>query len=121
MKHRYWDKPGNIKDYLGTLNKLRRDNPALQQTSNIRFLGIEDESLTGFLKVSGNNGVAAVVALSPQPREFWLHFGDANVGGKPVRALVDLKGGQRHVLEWGGVRLKIDPSVDPALIFRCET
>ena len=27
--------------------------------------------------------------------------------------------GERHALEWGGIRLRIDPAHDPALLFRC--
>jgi starch synthase (maltosyl-transferring) len=27
--------------------------------------------------------------------------------------------GERHMIEWGGVRLSIDPEQDPALLFRC--
>jgi starch synthase (maltosyl-transferring) len=27
--------------------------------------------------------------------------------------------GERHMLEWGGVRLQIDQEQDPALLFRC--
>ncbi|MBV9956467.1 MAG: alpha-1,4-glucan--maltose-1-phosphate maltosyltransferase [Pseudolabrys sp.] len=123
LKHRDWNKAGNIASYLGTLNRLRHENSALQQTANLRFLGVEDSNLIAFLKQSadGANAIASVVALSREAREFWLHFGDLTVAGKPVRALADLKGGQRHMLEWGGVRLRIDPGVDPALIFRCET
>ena len=37
----------------------------------------------------------------------------------PVKAIENLITGERHVLEWGGVRLRIDPEHDPALIFRC--
>jgi starch synthase (maltosyl-transferring) len=56
-------------------------------------------------------------------REFWLHFGDLEIGPPdarhPVRAIEDLVSGERHLLEWGGVRLRVDPAVDPALLFRC--
>jgi starch synthase (maltosyl-transferring) len=27
--------------------------------------------------------------------------------------------GERHILEWGGARLRIDQEQDPALLFRC--
>ena len=27
--------------------------------------------------------------------------------------------GERYPLEWGGIRLRIDPVRDPALLFRC--
>jgi len=35
-----------------------------------------------------------------------------------VRLIENLVSGDRHMLEWGGIRLRIDPS-DPALVFRC--
>ena len=38
IKVRDWDRPGNIKPYIGELNRIRRENPALQQTLNLNFL-----------------------------------------------------------------------------------
>ncbi|MBV9556417.1 MAG: hypothetical protein JO254_05020 [Pseudolabrys sp.] len=121
VRTRDWDKPGNIKSYIAQLNRLRRENAALQQTSNVRFLAISDDGLTGFMKesVDGSNVVAAVVAVTSHPREFWLHFGDIQMAGKPVRQIENLVTGEVRTLEWGGVRLFIDPATDPALIFRC--
>ena len=37
LKTRDWDKPGNIKDYIGALNAIRRSNPALLQTEQSAF------------------------------------------------------------------------------------
>src|SRR5947207_10517994 len=37
IKIRDWDKPGNIKSYVGTLNHMRHDNAAPQQTSHLLF------------------------------------------------------------------------------------
>ena len=37
IKVRDWDKPGNIKPYIRELNRARRDNAALQQTSQSAF------------------------------------------------------------------------------------
>jgi starch synthase (maltosyl-transferring) len=34
LKVRDWDKPGNIKPFLTELNRVRKSNPALQQTSS---------------------------------------------------------------------------------------
>jgi starch synthase (maltosyl-transferring) len=36
-----------------------------------------------------------------------------------VRAIENLITGEHRLLEWGGTRLRIDPSNDPALLFRC--
>jgi starch synthase (maltosyl-transferring) len=38
-----------------------------------------------------------------------------------VRAVVNLINGERHVVEWGGVRLTINPADSPVLLFRCES
>jgi starch synthase (maltosyl-transferring) len=50
-----------------------------------------------------------------------MHFGDMQIGApaRAVRAIENLKTGAVHTVEWGGVRLAIDPQDDPAPIFRC--
>jgi starch synthase (maltosyl-transferring) len=126
LKTRDWNKPGNIKGYIGRMNATRRANPALLQTNNLRFLQVDDDDVIGFIKESddGSNAVAVAIALSDNPHEFWLHFGDEQIGPadsrKPVRAIEDLVTGERHLLEWNGRRLRIDPASDPALVFRCH-
>jgi starch synthase (maltosyl-transferring) len=128
LKTRDWDRPGNIKDYIGRLNRLRRANPALLQTSNLRFLAVDDDQVIGFVKESAarDNAVAVAIALSgARPREFWLHFGDTDIGPQDARrrvaALENLITGQRYDIAWGGVRLNINPTDDPALLLRCLT
>ena len=126
IRTRDWDKPGNIKDYLKRLNGIRRANPALLQTANFSFLQTNDPNVTGFLKqsVGGDNAVACAIALTGTPKEFWLHFGDLTIGPendrRPVRAVENLVTGERHLLEWNGLRVRIEPGRDPTLFFRCE-
>ena len=125
LKTRDWNKPGNIKDYLRRLNTIRRQNPALLQTANLRFLLVDNDSVIGFLKetADGSNAVAGAISLSGTPQEFWLHFGDYQIGPadtrKPVRGIENLVTGERRLLEWNGTRLRIDPAREPALLFRC--
>jgi len=127
LKTRDWNKPGNIKDYIGRLNRLRRENPALLQTSHLRFLAVDDNEVIGYVKesVDFTNAVAVAVALTGQgPRQFWLHFGDLQIGPanarRPVTAVENLVTGERLNIEWGGVRLWIDPQNDPAILLRCH-
>jgi starch synthase (maltosyl-transferring) len=123
---RDWNKPGNIKDYIGRLNAIRRSNAALLQTSNLRFLSVDDDEVIGFVKESadGENVVAVAITLNKAgPRQFWFHLDGTQIGPpasrRPVVALENLVTGERHTLEWGGVRLRIDGQQDPALLFRC--
>jgi starch synthase (maltosyl-transferring) len=124
---RDWNKPGNIKDYIGRLNQIRRNNPALLQTADLRFVTVDDAEVIGFVKESAahDNAVAVAVALTGHgPREFWFHFGDLEIGPQGARQRVmsieNLVTGERHAIEWGGVRLRVDQTRDPALYFRCH-
>jgi starch synthase (maltosyl-transferring) len=126
LKVRDWNKPGNIKDYIGRLNRIRKQNAALLQTSDFRFAQVDDDQVMGFVKESFDrtNAVAAAIALGGHgPRQFWFHFGDLEIGPPDARQRVtkleNLVTGERHRIEWGGVRLRIDPHEDPALLFRC--
>lgn len=125
IRVRDWDQPGNIKPYIGTLNRIRRDNKALQQTAKLRFLGLEDDDVIAFAKesVGADSSVVVAIALSRNVREFWLALGDVTVkvDGEPrhVAGLENLLTGEQSRIEWGGIRLRIDPYRDPALLFRC--
>ena len=125
IKVRDWDRPGNIKPYIRDLNRARRENTALQQTSQLRFIPVDDGNVIAFVKESVNqtNSVVAAIALSRDVHEFWLPLGDIEVGmegdRRHVAAVENLMTGERSALDWGGIRLRIDPARDPALLFRC--
>jgi starch synthase (maltosyl-transferring) len=126
LKTRDLRRPGNIGGYIGRLNTLRRENAALRQTSDFRFLQVDDEQIIGFLKesVAHDNAIAVAIALTGTgPRQFWLHFGEIEIGPPSQRrrvvAVENLHSGERTPIEWGGVRLTVDPKFDPALLFRC--
>src|SRR5207237_1139067 len=91
FKLRDWNAVGNIKDYIGRLNRLRKENPALLQTSNLRFAQVDDTEIIGYVKESpaGANAVAVAVALAKEgPREFWFHFGEVEIGPPASRQRV---------------------------------
>lgn len=125
IKVRNWDQPGNIKPYIRGINLARRAHPALQQTRNLRFVGIDDPNVTGFVKTSadGRDVVAVTIALSRGIHEVWLPLADVQIEvdgeRRPVVAVENLLTGERHPVEWGGLRLRIDPDRDPALLFQC--
>jgi starch synthase (maltosyl-transferring) len=125
LKPRDWNKPGNIKPYVTAINRARRANPALLQTRNLRFLTIDNSNVIAFVKydTSGRNVVVGAISLSRDVQEFWLPLADAEIdtgdGRKPPLALENLITSERRAVEWGGVHLRIDPMIDPALLFRC--
>ena len=86
---------------------------------------MDDSNVIGFSKesVDGTNTVVVAIALSREPHEFWFPIGDIQVDvdgeRKHVAAVEDLITGERRAVEWGGLHLRIDPTRDPALLFRC--
>jgi len=127
IKVRDWHAPGNIRAYITRLNQLRRDNPALLQTADFRFARVDNANIMGFVKQSADrtNAIAAAIAMAPGVHEFWLHLGDLMVGNaespQHIRAVENLVTGEHRMLEWGGLRVRIDTGQDPAVLFRCLT
>jgi len=126
LKTRDWDAPGNIKSYIAQINRLRQENAALQQTSNVRFLFVPDDNVIAYVKHTNDqtNAVVTVASLSRDFKQFWLPLGDVMVRSgegpeRPVTTLENLKSGPRTPVNGGGVQLWIDPLHDPVLIFRC--
>jgi starch synthase (maltosyl-transferring) len=127
LKARDWTQPGNIAAYIGQLNRLRRENRALLQTATLQFLAADHPQVIAFLKESTvGEGSAVAVAISlngSEVREFWVQFGEHQIGPPESRRRIskieNLANGEIHHPEWGGVRLRIDPRRDPALLFRC--
>lgn len=125
IRQRDWDRSGSVKPYIAELNRIRNGNAALQQTANLRFLGVEDGETIAFVKEAAEpaDTVIIVIALTGRLRECWLPLGDVTVdAGGPrhhVTTLENLLTGERSRIEWGGIRLRIDPERDPALLFRC--
>ena len=126
IRTRDWDKPGNIKPYISAINQVRRANPALQQTSSLRFLPIDNDNVIAFVKsdATANNVVVGAISLTRDVQEFWLPLSGvemtaAETERKAPLALENLVTRERRAVEWGGIHLRIDPARDPAALFRC--
>jgi starch synthase (maltosyl-transferring) len=121
FKQRDWNAPGNIKDLVARLNAARRDNPALQHLTNLRFHNAENDQILFYAKATGNNIVLVAVNLDPHGIqtaavewplwEYGLPW-DADYG------VEDLLTGERWT--WHGARnyVALDPSVRVAHVFR---
>ncbi len=124
MKSRDWNAPGNIKGFIAAINHARRDNPALQQTSQLRFIAVDADHIIGFVKesVDGANVIAAAIAVGPEPRDVWLPINaQITIDGerRDVTRVENLMTHAQHHLEWGGLRVWLDPQSSPVILFRC--
>jgi len=118
-----WDRPGNIKDEVALLNRIRRENPALHHLTNLRFYFSDDPNVLFYGKVSedGANRIFVAVNLDPfAPHEAVVEFPLAEMRLAQVEtfAAEELFTGRQH--RWRGARQRIllDPGTNPAAIFR---
>jgi len=128
---RQWDldRPGNIRAEITRINRIRKENPALQQTSNITFVrteaspGNEHDKLMAYVKQSdeGNNIILTVVNLDPsRTQSGWLRFPLERFGLSHLHQfnVEDLLNGNHY--QWNGEWnfVEINPRNMPAHIFR---
>ncbi|MBV8424318.1 MAG: alpha-1,4-glucan--maltose-1-phosphate maltosyltransferase [Candidatus Eremiobacteraeota bacterium] len=119
IRVRDWHAPGNILDDIRHINRIRRENPALQEFENIRFFPSNDDSVIFYGKNDFHyrNFVFVAVNLDPKtPRAPALEFPTGEFGLDPD-ALTDAMYGTS--LRWGNGRAYtvLDPERNPAAIF----
>ncbi len=122
---KYWDlnRPESLKDFIARVNRIRRDNPALQSDWNLRFYPIDSEQLICYGKCTDDlsNIIVVVVNLDPHHAHGgWLTLPLKELGLDPAQPyqVHDLLGDGRFL--WHGARnyVELDPHTLPAHIFR---
>ena len=125
FERRVWDRgrPDSLADFIGVLNRARRDNAALQSDAGLRFLDIDNEQLIAYAKATpdGANVVVCVVNLDPHHTQSgWLTLDPAAFGleAKQAYQMHDLISGA-HFL-WHGERnfVALDPQRSPAHVMQ---
>jgi starch synthase (maltosyl-transferring) len=65
LRPRDWDRPDSLAPLLTTLNRLRREHPALQLLRNLRFHHTDSDQILAYSKSDGTDTVLTVVNLDP--------------------------------------------------------
>ena len=123
FKGRDWNAPGNIKDYIARLNKIRRENRALREYRNLRIQSSENDNILCFSKTTESFDDALLVAVTVDPWNAQAGFinvplGDFGLGENDPYLVEDLLTGERFA--WRGSRnfIALDPHHRPAHVFR---
>lgn len=122
FKQRDWNAPGNIKDWITRLNKIRKQNRALQLYTNLRFYHAENDAILFYGKMTAarDNIILVVVNLDPHRKQNSFvdvpieQFGQMESDEYSVQ---DLLSGATYT--WRGRRnyIELDPEIQPAHIF----
>lgn len=118
-----WNSPGNLKDFIARLNRIRKENSALQTCWNLQFHEVDNEYLLFYIKVYEDlsNIILVVVNLDPfHTQSGWVRVPLQECGIDPDQPYMvhELMSDDKYI--WQGERnhVELNPHVLPAYIFR---
>ncbi|HUP63415.1 MAG TPA: alpha-1,4-glucan--maltose-1-phosphate maltosyltransferase [Thermoanaerobaculia bacterium] len=111
----------DLSPLIEVVNRIRRENIALQQNTTLTFHDTTNEQMLCYSKTAGQNAIVCVVNLDPhntQSTEVDLNYDALQLeAGKPFQ-VHDLLSGARFTWHSGKNALTLNPHVIPAHIFR---
>lgn len=116
------ERADSLKDFIARLNRIRRENPALQQDHQLYFFAVDNENLLCYAKTTEDNADIILVVANLDPHHSqsgWvtLSLDVLDLDARPYQ-VHDLLTGARFL--WNGARnyVEINPQVSPAHIFK---
>ncbi|GAC1328551.1 MAG: alpha-1,4-glucan--maltose-1-phosphate maltosyltransferase [Beijerinckiaceae bacterium] len=123
IRLRDFDAPGNIKDHIRALNRIRRDHSALHGVRGTLFLNAWNDAIVAFARFTPERSEAILVIVNLDPRErqectyevpLW-EFGLPDSGSI---AVVDLLEGFHFMLHGKTHRIALDPAERSVVVWR---
>jgi starch synthase (maltosyl-transferring) len=122
---RRWDRenPDSLKDFIARINRIRKDNPALQSDWSLRFHEIDNDQMICYSKETEDrdNVIVVVVNLDPhhmQTGRVRLLFDDFDAEPRRAYQFHDLLTDSRYLWHGRQNTVELNPHVVPAHIFR---
>lgn len=120
-----WDlkSPDSLKEFIARINRIRRENPALQDDRNLKFHRVDNGQLICYSKQTEDLSDFILVIVNLDPHHVhagWVELPLASLGldSRQPYQVHDLLTGARYL--WTGSRnyVEVNPRVVPAHIFR---
>ena len=122
IKARDWDAPGNLVDFVTTINRIRRENRALHLYRNLTFYGADDPNIVWYGKMTPDRDNVVFVAANldlagPHASPVDVPLAELGLGPDEPYVMHELLSDRRY--EWRGPRghVVLDPAIDSAQIF----
>src|SRR6185436_1850675 len=119
---RQWpDTDDDLTELIALVNRIRRENPALQQNTTLTFHETSSDQLLCYSKTAGANAIVCVVNLDPhntQTADVNLNYDALELDPDRPFQVHDLLTGTRFTWHTGKNTLTLNPHVIPAYIFR---
>jgi starch synthase (maltosyl-transferring) len=124
-QHRSWDRQrnDNLQELIGRLNRIRRENRALQSDRSLRFHSVTNSEMLCFSKQTDDRSNVVVVAVNLDPQHTQSGWVDLDLEAIGIAAaepfqVHDLLTDARYL--WHGSRnyVELDPRAVPAHVLR---
>jgi len=118
LEERHLDGP--MLPFIQRMNHIRRENPALQQLSDLTFLDTGNDALIAYAKQVPGNTIVVVVNLDPHSPQVGVADIPATLGLPAAFAAHDLLSGERFDWHLGPNYVALDPRARTAHVIRIE-
>jgi starch synthase (maltosyl-transferring) len=122
---RHWnlDRPDSLSDFIARLNRIRKENPALQSDWGLRFHTVDNDTMICYSKSTEDQSNVIVVVANLDPHHVqsgWveLPLEDFDLDATRPYQVHDLLSDAHYL--WNGARnfVQLDPQVVPVHVFR---
>ena len=122
IKARDWNAPDNLVDFITTINRIRRENPALHFYRNLAFYGADDPNIVWYGKMTPARDNAIFVAanldlLAAHASLVEVPLAELGLGPDEPYVMHELLSDRRYEWRGAGGPVLLDPAVDSAQIF----
>jgi starch synthase (maltosyl-transferring) len=123
---RYWDVeslPDNLRDFIARINKIRRENKALQMTWNVSFHEADNDFLLFYIKKTEDlsNIILLIVNLDPfrtQSGHVKLPLKELGIAPGQTYLVTDLISDDKYIWQGESNYIELNPELLPAHILR---
>ncbi|HWT24257.1 MAG TPA: alpha-1,4-glucan--maltose-1-phosphate maltosyltransferase [Solirubrobacteraceae bacterium] len=112
---------GPMLNFIARMNQVRRENPALQYLSNVRWLDTYNEQILAYVKQHGSNTVICAVNLDPHNPQEGSIVVPPQVGLPGAFQVRDLFSGEAFGWWTGSNYVRLDPWTRQAHVLHVET
>jgi starch synthase (maltosyl-transferring) len=123
LRHWTLERADSLWSLIARMNRIRRENAALQSDTGLHFCKVDNDQLIAYLKVdaASSNVILTVVNLDPhQPQSGWvdLDIGSLQIDPAQPYQVHDLLSDQRYIWRGRYNYVLLEPQRSPAHVFR---
>lgn len=123
IKNWNWKTGGNLRECISQINRIRRENSALQCTSNVQFCEIDNDQILYYMKFNDSNTLLIFVNLDPfhpQSGTFKIPLQELKLDSKQSYRVQELLTARYFTWEGEVQKISVDPSSWPGAIYRVQ-